>query len=256
MRTLKIRCVVLFFALVSVSIHAQVIRMAVFQLEPFMMEMPGGRTGGVTVDYWTEYLGPMMGMKVEVIGPLPILRCQVMLEAGLVDTVSQLTRIPEREAKFLYPDTPLTRIQSCLIVLPQSLLNASSALPDALFGKTVGFMEAAYIPPPLRDTRIRFELSADADNRGINLRKLFAGRLDAILDINVTSLKYYLEANGYTSKVRLIPLSTPPVEVFSIFRRTPDGERLKTAYDAANAKGLESGVFDNIARRYVKVAKP
>jgi ABC-type amino acid transport substrate-binding protein len=229
--------------------------MAVFQLEPFMMELPGGGAGGVTVDYWKEYLGPAMGAKVEVIGPLPLLRCQVMLEAGLVDTVSQLTRIPEREAKFLYPETPLTSIRSCLIVLPSSPLSASM-VPEALYGKTIGFMEAAYIPPPLRDPRIKFELSPNADNRGINLRKLLAGRLDAILDINVTSLMFYLEVNGYSDKVRLIPLDSPPVEVFSIFRKTPDGERLKAAYDAANAKGLASGVFESIAKRYEKKARP
>src|SRR5574344_576316 len=76
---------------------AEVVRMAVFQLEPFMMHVPEkSEPGGVVIDYWRDYVAPRLGVTLVVTGPYPIARAQKMLEAGEVDVVSQLTKIPER----------------------------------------------------------------------------------------------------------------------------------------------------------------
>ena len=77
-----------------------------------------------------------MGVDFEIAGIFPIARATQMLEDGEVDVVSQLTRIPERETRFLYPETALTSIISCLVVLKESPLQ-DVRNPENLYGMTV-----------------------------------------------------------------------------------------------------------------------
>ncbi|QTA82202.1 putative ABC transporter, solute-binding protein family 3 [Desulfonema limicola] len=135
--------VVLLIVISNTQVNAKTIKMAVFKLEPFMMEDPKSKeVVGVTIDYWKEFIAPEMGVNVEVVGIYPILRATEMLKNGEVDVVSQLTKIPEREVDFLYPDTALTTIISCLVVLKDSPLQEVNKSED-LFGKTIGFIKAA-----------------------------------------------------------------------------------------------------------------
>lgn len=240
------------FSLASSRAGAEVVRMAVFQLEPFMMEMPGtAEPGGVVIDYWRDYVAPKLGMTLVVWGPYPIARAQKMLEAGEVDVVSQLTKIPEREALFLYPETPLALISSCLVVLKDDPLKQYSGVLD-IYGKKIGFIENAYIPPPFVDPRVELELISFTDYREINLRKLVAGRIDALLDINLESMEYYLRSSKYRDAVRIVPLPFEKAAVYSIFAKTDRGRILCDEFEKVNAEGYESGVYWAIYGGYVK----
>ena len=106
------------------------VKMAVFMLDPFMMEedAKSKKVVGVTIDYWKAFIAPEMGVDFEVAGIYPVLRATQMLKDGEVDVVSQLTKIPEREAEFLYPETPLTSIISCLVVPKDSPLKEVNKL--------------------------------------------------------------------------------------------------------------------------------
>jgi ABC-type amino acid transport substrate-binding protein len=231
---------------------AEVVRMAVFQLEPFMMEMPGTtEPGGVTIDYWRNYVAPKLGITLVVWGPYPIARAQKMLEAGEVDVVSQLTKTHEREALFLYPDTPLAVITSCLVVLKDDPLKEYSGALD-IYGKKIGFIENAYIPPPFVDPRVDLELIPFADHREINLRKLVAGRIDALLDINLESMEYYLRSSKYRDIVRILPLPFEKTAVYSVFSNTNRGRMLRDEFEKVNAEGYKSGVYRAIYGGYVK----
>lgn len=104
MRTVISLAVCFLLTILPLPLMAEAVRMAVFMLEPFMMELPLPQSvgpqhsllTGVTVEYWRQYLAPKMGIDLEVVGPYPIVRAIKLLETGEVDIVSQLTKIPER----------------------------------------------------------------------------------------------------------------------------------------------------------------
>ncbi|MGE0084587.1 MAG: substrate-binding periplasmic protein [Desulfococcaceae bacterium] len=221
-------------------------------LDPFMMEEPESKkVVGVTIDYWKEFIAPEMGVDFEVAGMYPILRATQMLKNGEVDVVSQLTKIPEREAEFLYPETALTSIVSCLVVLKDSPLREVSKSED-LYGMTIGFIKAAYIPEMLKHEKIKLDLVSTTDFREMNYNKLVHKRLDAFLDINYVSMKYWLGSKGYLDRIRFIMLPVTPPEVYSIFRNTAEGAALRDAFDKANRKGISEKVFEKMSEKYLK----
>ena len=237
--------------LTSTQISAKTVKMAVFKLVPFMMEdSKSKQIVGVTIDYWKEYIAPEMGIDLEIIGIYPILRAQQLLKSGKVDVVSQLTKIPERKANFLYPETPLTSIISCLVVLKDSPLQEVHKTED-LFYKSIGFIKAAYIPNMLIHDKISLELVSTTDFRKMNYSKLVRKRVDAMLDINFISMKYWLINQGYIDHIRFIMLPVKPKEVYSIFRQTREGAALCDSFNEINKRGLSEGIFDKISKKYL-----
>lgn len=247
-----IAALVMLFNVLPKAANAETVKMAVFLLEPFMMYGPDGEVTGVAVEYWRRYIAPRMGVELEVVGLFPIMRALSLLESGAVDIIPNMTKIPEREAKFLFPDTMLAKIDSCLMVNNDSTLFAVDS-QEALFDLRIGFLEAAYVPPLFVHDRIHFELVQNEDYRQLNLNKLWAGRLDAILDINYISLTYYLKQKGYENKVRILPLPVEAVPVFTLFRNTEKGRALCERYDKINTQGLAEGAFEQILDSFFDV---
>ncbi len=249
---------VLFMALLACASafgQDKVLRLAVFLLEPYMMRDSSGAAAGAVVDYWKEYLGPRMGYSIEVLGLYPVKRLEKMLESGEIDVAPLFTKIPSREALFLYPRTHFAEVTSCLAVLPDHPITEVRG-QETMYGLKLGFLEAAFVPPLLKHPRITLELVANEDYRQIHLNKLFAGRLDGLLDINQISLMYYLKERNYQDSVRIVPLPVPKEKIYSIFRNTPEGQRLRTEYERVNEEGLRAGVFEAILRRYLGDASP
>ncbi len=246
------RClfIILIFSLAFVYGQEPSLRMALFQLEPFMVQDPiTGELGGASVDYWVDYIAPAMGYRVEVLGLFPVNRVMVMLEKGEIDIAPLFTRIPEREELFLFPKTHYDEVESCLMVKNESSIKEIHR-QEELFDKRFGFLEGAYLPPIMSHPRIEIELVANTDYRQMNYNKLMAGRIDAWLDINMVSLRYYLQAKGYLSKVRIIELPAEKAKIYSVFRKTPEGEKLSAEYDRINEEGMENGVFEKILASY------
>lgn len=230
--------------------------MAVFYLDPFMMEgEEGGEPTGITIQYWKTWLAPKMDYTLEVLGPYPIKRAEKMLENGEVDVVSQLTKIPERESVFLYPETPLTHIISCIAVTTESPITSADSA-EIFYGKKIGFIESAFIPDMLKNSNITMGLISTDDYRKINLNKLFAKRVDALLDINYVSFVYYLKKYGYYNRVKLLLLPSEHTEVFSIFQQNDKGKKLALLYDKANREGIKQGVFDRIVEDFYEKYMP
>ena len=226
------------------SASAQTVKMAIFQLEPFMME--DSRTGEITgtaVEYWKQYIAPKLGVDLEIVGLFPALRTINMLKTGKVDVIPLLTKIPERAAVFQYPESILTRIICCMIV-PVNSNYSDPFILEEYYGKTIAFLESAFIPDLLIDDRITFEMVPNQNYRMINLKKLIVGRVDAELDINYISLLYYLDQNPFfKDKVRIIMLPVENEPVYSVFRDTEEGRELQKAYDIVNKQGLAEGIF-------------
>lgn len=55
--------------------------------------------------------------------------------------------------------------------------------------------------------------------------------------------------------VKLLVLSRLPVEpkeVFSIFRKTEEGAKLRDSFNKANEKGISEQIFEKISEKYIK----
>lgn len=117
------------------------------------------------------------------------------------------------------------------------------------------FMEDAYIPSFLVHENISFHLITAEDYRQTFFNMLFARRVDATLDINYVSLVEYLRNHDYEDKVRIVSLPVEPLKVYSIFRKTEEGMRLRDAFDAANREGLAERRFEMMVNEYLNSKK-
>lgn len=251
MRRLFLPVLCLLAALIPADGEPRTLRMAVFPVEPFMMLDPAtGDVSGAVVDYWKEYIAPKMGASVEVAGNFPSNRVMVMLEKGEIDIAPLFTKIPEREALFLFPETPFDEAIGCLMVRPESPIREVKRQED-LHGLRVGYLEKAYLPAFMLHPSILIDFVSGADYREINLKKLLAGRIDAWFDINYISVRYYLKYVKHLDKVKIIMLPTERPKLYSIFRKTPEGARLRDEYDRINREGMRTGVYRKILARYL-----
>jgi two-component system, NarL family, sensor histidine kinase EvgS len=233
------------------SLSAERIKIGYFGLEPFMIDSGTvGKPTGATIDYYSQYIAPKMGVEIEWIGPYPFTRLQAMLEAHEIDAIAQLTKTAEREKKFLFPATAIAEITTCLILAKDSPI-VSVKKPDDLFGKKIGYFETGFVPAFLKNDKIAFDLTTNADYRKINLDKLLYKRFDAMLDINYLSMLYYIKTNGYQDKVRTIVLPVDPVKVFCMFGGDEKGKRLAALYDKANEELLKASTFASLTKKYI-----
>jgi len=227
----------------------ETIRIGIFVLPPFMMTTETGDPGGASIDFWREYLAPAMNVDIVVSGPYPIPRLEMMLEKGEIDVIPYITKIPDRETRFIYPSKPLTNISSCIVVRRDSSLEAITAQED-LFGMKIGYITSAYIPQFLLHEQIELELVTTTEFREINHRKLMNGRVDALLDINYLSLVYEMNSKGYSKDIMIIPLDENRVAIYSIFGRSAGGRKLRNRYDEI-IETVPPDAFDRITRRYL-----
>lgn len=228
----------------------ETVKIGIFDLGPFMMTTDSGAAGGAAIDFWKTRIAPLMGVDVEISGPYPIPRLEKMLKEGTIDVIPYVTKIPARDALFLYPSRPIDTITPCIIVRRDSAITSIESQED-LFGLKVGFITSAYIPPFLKHERIKLELVTGTDYRHINHQKLINGRVDALLDINYKSFLYEMNRRGYAKDIRVIPLKQGQTDIFSIFRRTGRGAELRDRYESAMA-AIPAGDFDKMVDRYIR----
>jgi hypothetical protein len=225
------------------------IRIGIFQLPPFMMVSENGEAGGIAVDFWRDYLAPQFNTDIEVVGPFPIPRLEIMLERGEIDVIPYITRIPDRDLRFRYPSIPITSITSGIIVRNDSPLRTISR-PEDLFGMKIGFITNAFIPPFVQHDQIELELVTSTNFREINHRKLIHRRVDALLDINIVSFIYEMTINGYINDVRVIPLPEDGVPIYSIFNENPRGQILRRLFEEVMTT-IPSNTFEALTNRYL-----
>ena len=229
----------------------ETIRIGIFSLAPFMKSTENGDASGASVDFWREYLAPAMNVDIVVSGPSPIPRLEMMLEKGEIDVIPYITKILDRETRFLYPSRSLTAVSSCIVVRRDSPLETINAQED-LFGMTIGYITSGYVPPFILHEQIELELVTTTEFREINHRKLMNGRVDALLDINYLSLVYEMNSKGYSKDIRIIPLDEDRVAIYSLFGQTYRGRKLRALYDEI-METVPPDAFDTITRRYLVV---
>ena len=192
-----------------------------------------------------------MNVKIKAFGPFPIMRVMQMLENGQIDVIPNMTKIPLRESKFIFPPTPLAEITACVVVLKDNPLKTISEQKD-FYNLRIGFIDGGYIPPLLRHEKIKFHLvpMLDFDQRLIEM--LEARRIDAFLHINYLALKYELKLMGKSSTFRIIMLPVEKPKVYCVFQKSERGRRLAEKFEKINAPLYKAGVYNKMAEKLVE----
>ncbi|HMA66065.1 MAG: substrate-binding periplasmic protein [Fibrobacterota bacterium] len=251
---MKSKPIVLLFTLLfsQILFARDTVRVGTFMLAPFMMESDDGkRTTGVGADFWRKFAGPQMGVDVEVYGPFPIKRALKLLEDGSIDVIPNMTKIPEREEKFLFSEVPLSEITPCIVVRKNNPLKKVTKQED-LYNLKMVHLDATYIPVILRHTTIKIEfLTGDDYFQGL-IDMLEAGRVDAFIHINYFSLKYELMTHDKKDTYRILELPDEKIRVYCVFSKTERGKKFSDMFNTVNASLFDAHVYDSIAEAMVK----
>lgn len=250
------KCLLIFLLIVVAYCQSlpgrDTVRVGTFMLPPFMMQSADGKkTTGVGVDFWKNHAGPQMNVEVEAFGPFPIKRALKLLEDGTIDVIPNMTKIPEREEKFLFPEMPLSEITPCIVVLDNSPLKKVTKQED-LYNMKLVHLDAAYIPKILRHSSIKIEFLAGDDYLHGLIDMLEAGRVDAFIHINYFSLRHELMTHGKKDVYRILQLPDEKIKVYCVFSKTERGKKFRDMFNIVNASLFNERVYDSIAEVMVK----
>lgn len=136
---------------------------------------------------------------------LPWSRVIYSVDHDLVDLAFQFVGTPERFSRWTM--VPLNRISQTVVALPKAASFDYTGVAD-LRGMTVGVVQG-YRYAPAFDEATYFRRESAEDNL-LNLKKLAAGRLDAIVG-DLMTLHYLARENGLVDQIRYA--EKPLVEV-------------------------------------------
>jgi len=248
---MRIRVFVLLLAVVAMAVSAQeTIKIGYFDNQPFVIPQPGGKAPiGASVDYWTNIVAPAMNVKVEWVGPTPMLRLLKQLETGDIDAVLILGKNPDRAKVYLYPAKPYLHMRPALTVLKDNPLSSISTQDDVA-GMRIGYLQAAVVPDFLKTAKVTFDNLTSTNWQQDNFAKLANKRIDAVFNLNVEALAFEA-SQTYAGKFKFLQLPVPPSDIYTAFAKTDRGAAFMQKYDQVNNKN--STVVDTLIKKYIDV---
>jgi ABC-type amino acid transport substrate-binding protein len=172
---------------------------------------------------------------------VPFPRLIILQKSGDFAMGPLVTKTPDREKVLVYPTKPVMVQVPALVVGKESPLTKITT-PQDLKGLRIGFVTGQQVPKFLDVPNLFFLDTLSADDPGVlNVNKLLAKRLDAVLTLNNFSTKATIKDLGVQDKLRFVPL---PVEgscfYFTVTKNTAASDRLLAILN----KALDSGKYD------------
>jgi len=181
---------------------------------------------GVLVDYWEKYAAPSMGITVEWVGPLPPARLFSMLQSGEINSIALLSKNPEREKLYDYPEKPFQDVSAGVAVLHETAASITSI--DSLRGLRISFYKDGFISPKLKAVDIKWDFLTATDWKVQGLEKLAAKRVDGVYDPDSTTLIYAVKSNKkFAGLMETVPLKGTESANYSLFSKKDNGAFLK-----------------------------
>jgi len=246
------RLVLLMVLLAAVAMVAgaqQTIRVGYWDMGPYVVGQPGGKPPvGAAVDYWNTVVAPGMNVKVEWVGPTPMLRLLKQLETGDIDALLIVGRNPDREKLFQFPTVPFIKFQPGIAVLKESPLTEVKT-PDDLSGLRVGTAQGAMVPDFIKNAKVTWDNVTTATWIQDSYVKLAGKRIDAVVNLGLAPLQYEA-AKSYPGKFKFLPLPGPTVDIFTAFARTDRGSAFLKQYESVNSKNAST--MDVLVKKYTE----
>ena len=220
----------------SLCLSAKTIRMGYFILPPHQyMENAESTPKGVSITYF-EAVASQMGDDVEWVGPLPLPRLTAYLKNGELDGTVGFPKYQTFETFLYYPDTSVFLGHPILIVQKENPLTQIRSIED-IRGYRIGLVKSAsglYTPliDDHRDVITVEELGGDTWIEQ-NIKKLFAGRLDALFDRQSYTIPFVVAKLNLGPQIKVLPLPDPPTPLYVVFSKaSKQGKILLDRYNA------------------------
>ncbi len=152
--------------LISSAVEAKSFKVGYFKLEPHAM--PGNQ--GAAVEYFKIIAKKMNLLDISFVD-LPLTRLLAGLESGELDIILLLGKNPEREAKFIFPQEALFKMQPSLAVKSAQAIRDIKSVRD-IFSLRIGIWQGGYYSPMMKDNRLKLEPMSGDDVIAQNSKKL------------------------------------------------------------------------------------
>jgi len=226
----------------------QTIRIGYFDNGPYVLGQPGGKPPvGSAVDYWNTIVAPAMNVKVEWVGPTPMLRLLNQVKSGDVDAVLIVARNAEREKVMSYAATPFIKFQPGIAVLKDNALDVVKNQDD-IAGMRLGTSEGAIVSDFVKSAKVTWDNVSTATWMADCLTKAANKRIDGVFNLGVVGLQYEA-SQGYPGKFKFLALPVPGTDIYTAFSRTDRGAAFLKLYDPVNTKNASA--MDALTRKYI-----
>jgi len=201
--------------------EAETIRMGYFEIKPHKYTSETtGLPAGATVTFF-ERVARKMGCDVAWVGPLPHARLVLYLET--------------RENFLYYPENSFYLAQPNFVVKrnnPLTRINSAEDVKGYVVGQFSKAANSKFVSE--NESLFKFEIiSSGGYTFNQHLKKLFAGRVDAIHTLDEFSLLYEAKKLNMDAQIRILYLPEPPLPFFSVFCKNEKGKILAHKYDIA-----------------------
>ncbi|WEF32667.1 substrate-binding periplasmic protein [Pseudoduganella chitinolytica] len=159
------------------------------------------------------------GVPLQWMPPTSLRRAMESLRNGTLDVLLLTSGATDRGPGIGTFGWTYLRTRPHLAVRRDSALRRVPSL-RALAGMEIGWVAGSAIPPGLDRVDIHWQPLAVTDWQAANLRKLRAGRLDAVFFENEYSPRYYARQEGV--QIRLVPLPMPERTFFMAYSLKAD----------------------------------
>jgi ABC-type amino acid transport substrate-binding protein len=241
------------FCLVGVA-SADVIKIGFFELAPHAMQgqnekhrgstIPFGFQNGVAIELVNQ-VAKKMGHTVAWYGALPFPRLIEMLKKGELDGATVLSKNSDREQFLHYAALPMFTAKPVMVVPVASNISEIKSVDD-IAGWKVGFLKGGHTSPFIKNNLDKIKMDLIGGNAWVTmcLKKMFAGRINGVYDLNQYTVPYYaVQMNkGTDIKVLNIPDKSAPLYV-AFSKSSPNGAKyVKQFNDTFTGFDYDAGV--------------
>ncbi|HEY9062836.1 MAG TPA: transporter substrate-binding domain-containing protein [Pseudobacteroides sp.] len=136
-----------------------------------------------------------------------------------------LTRNPDREKISICSSKTYFQSQTAMVVKKDNPLNEIKKV-DEIINLKIGYAEKSFVSPFMKDSRIKFDNTTASNYHETNLKKLVAGRIDAVYAPDKAALLGVVKQLGMENDVKILNLPEEKAPFFVVFS--------KAASDIAN----------------------
>lgn len=208
-----------FFAMAVVPLATQAqpvetVPVGVFLVAPYVMAGANGPRGAL-VRFFDQEIAPRMQVRFQWQAPMTVARLEQSLLSGRVLMTPILARTEARErAQLHFAGEPYVHFTPVIAVLPQHPLQTITS-PADLAGVTLGWAQAAALPPFMQDPRIHLDLAGGIDWEHSNLEKLRLGRIGGVYFSDRQTARYFASRDGI--QLKLLDLPVPGTALYAAF---------------------------------------
>lgn len=232
------------------GLFAEEVKISFFTTMPHVgVDASKGKNTGAVVEFLDKHIAPKMGVTfVWDKEPTTIPRQFKLLEQGERDAMALLVFSPERNKMFSYSRKPYFMSQSALAFKKNSPIMKITTVKD-IEPLKIAYCEKFFVSSFMKDPGIKWDLMAHPECPEMNMKKLSAGRVDAVYLPDKATLLSNMRLLGFenTMKVVNLPESKVPLHVVFSKQKKYLADRYDAAFDAIDGQAL----YVSILKKYI-----